>query len=131
MCHQFSDPSWTPGDSARMKYGPEPGLGQYFIRALSPSVQLESKNKRYFSIAILHVDSEKKLEPLVFIFGAGFGRVSVSAPTMGGSVSRMWDKTNTLHIFFRILHKKLLDRNVSFIFRSELDASRYGGSRPM
>ncbi len=39
------------------------------------------------------------LERLVFIFGAGFGRVSVSAPTRGGPYLGLGRKS-TLSIFF-------------------------------
>ena len=60
MCHQFFDPSWTPGDSAQSQYGPKPGFGPYFIRALSPTEQLESKNAMRIPITVFRKESKKK-----------------------------------------------------------------------
>ena len=67
---------------------------------------------------------------LVFIFGAGFGWVSVFAPTMGGPYLGCGTKP-TLRMFFFGIFTKNCYKNVPFVFRSELDTSHYGGSRPM
>ena len=78
-------------------------------------VQLESKNKRYFSIAILHVDSEKKNTRNVgFYFRGGFWAGFGIRPHHGWPVSRMWNKTNTSHIFFRNLHEKRLQECIIY-----------------
>ena len=64
----FLDSSWTPGDSARMKYGPKPVPETSFIRTLSQGAQLESKNGGYFCVGVSRVDSEDKILKRNFLF---------------------------------------------------------------
>ena len=72
MCHQFLDSSCSVGDSAMRQYGRKPGFGPYFIRALSPTEQLKSKNGRYFFITVSRVDFENAILKRQFLFS---GRV--------------------------------------------------------
>ena len=50
------------------QYGPKPGFGPYFIRALSPTEQLASKNEGYFLIGVSRVDFENKILKMKFLF---------------------------------------------------------------
>ena len=68
----FLDSSCSVGDSAMRQYGRKPGFGPYFIRALSPTEQLESKNGRYFFISVSRVDFENEILKRKFLFS---GRV--------------------------------------------------------
>ena len=119
----FLDSSWAPGDSARMKYCPKPVPETGLIRALSPGVQLKSKNKGYFSIVVSHVDSEKNTRNVDFYFWGRFWY-----PPHPG-MARISDAGKNLHFayFFGIFTKNGY-KNVSFIFGSELVALRYGRS---
>ena len=56
----FLDSSCSPRGSAQSQYGPKPGFRPYFIRALSQSKQLGSKNEGYFSISVSRVDFENE-----------------------------------------------------------------------
>ena len=90
MCHQFFDPSCSPRDSAQSQYGPKPGFGPYFIRALSRSEQLGSKNEGYFSISVSRVDFENDFLKRKFLFS---GRVLGGfwyPPAQGSPVSLIW-----------------------------------------
>ena len=86
----FLDSSWTPGDSARMKYGLKPGFGPYFICTLSPGVQLQSKNGGYFFIGILRVDFETEILKMKFLFLARVFGEFWYPPAQGWPVSRIW-----------------------------------------
>ena len=48
------------------------GFGPYFIHALSPTEQLESKNGGYFFIGVSHVDFENEILKRNFLFSGGF-----------------------------------------------------------
>ena len=50
------------------QYGRKPGFGPYFIRALSPTKQLKSKNGRYFFITVSRVDFENEVLKQTFSF---------------------------------------------------------------
>ena len=73
---------WFPGPDFVFRAISGPAPGPYFIRALSRGEQLESTNGGYFSpfIGVLRVDFENQ----IFIFGADFGWVLVSARQKGG-----------------------------------------------
>ena len=125
MCHQFFDSSCSPRDSAQSQYGPKPGFGPYFIRALSPTEQLKSNNGRYFFITVSRVDFENAILKRQFLFsgrvlGGFWYRPPIDGPYLG--FGPKFPLRNKKYGF----HAKNGKRNVPCIFGFELFASRYG-----
>ena len=73
---QVSGFFWFPRPDFGFQAISGPALGPYFIRALSPTKQLESKNGGYFLIGVSRVDFENEIMKRKLLFS---GRVLVSA----------------------------------------------------
>ena len=129
MCRQFFDSSCSPRDSAQSQYGPKPGFGPYFIRALSPTEQLKTKNGRYFFTTVSRVDFENAIFKRQFLFSkrvlGGFWADFGIHPPIDGPYLGFCPKFSIRNKKYGF-HAKNGKKNLYRIFGFELFASRYG-----
>ena len=120
------------------QYDRKPGFGPYFIRALSPTEQLKSKNGRYFFITVSRVDFENAIFKRKFLFSERVLGRFWYPPAQGSPVSQIWAEIFNFQKKNRIPCEKLysdLGRNfwirvVRLALRATLGSGGYTKTRP-
>jgi len=118
---------WFPGPDFGFRAISGPAPGPYFIRALSPTEQLESKNGGYFFIDLVgasRVDFENEILKRNFLFSGGvlggFWRILVSARPLMACISDLVRKfhfviknTDSMRKMARKIYTVFLDSSCS------------------
>ena len=99
---------WFPGPDFGFQAISGPALGPYFIRVLSPGVQLESKNEGYFFIGVSRVDFEDEILIMKFLFSGRVFNGFCYPPAYWWPVSRIWAEILTSQKEIRISCEKRL-----------------------